>query len=149
MTIATQDTGATDNTTEGGVFYFSDAFFKRIEAKGAEKLPAEPEPKESEEEEERGDQTDEGTEGEEEETPTEPEEATEEGQETEEDGEDEDPEASKAKKDAGDDVIVKIKVGDKEHEVPVKDLKRLYGQEASLTRKSQEVAAQRKARPRA
>jgi hypothetical protein len=39
---------------------------------------------------------------------------------------------------------VKIKVGDEEHEVPVKDLSRLYGQEKSLTQKSMEVAEQRK-----
>ena len=38
---------------------------------------------------------------------------------------------------------VKVKVGDKEHEVPVKDLKRLFGQEASLTQKSQQVAQER------
>ena len=35
----------------------------------------------------------------------------------------------------------KIKVGDVEHEVPVSQLKRLFGQEASLTQKSQAVAA--------
>lgn len=44
-----------------------------------------------------------------------------------------------------DESFVKIKVGDEELEVPVKDLKRLHGQEAALTRKSQEVAAVRKA----
>lgn len=44
-----------------------------------------------------------------------------------------------------DETYVKVKVGDEEKEVSVKDLKRLYGQEASLTQKSQEVAAQRKA----
>src|SRR5574337_861891 len=142
MTIATQDTGATDNTTEGGIFDAADAFFKRIEGKGAEKLPEDEEPEESEEEKVE-DQTDEEVESEEEETPTEDDSEPdgEETEETDEETEDEDP---KAKKDAGDDVIVKIKVGDKEHEVPVKDLKRLYGQEAALTRKSQEVAAQRK-----
>jgi len=43
-----------------------------------------------------------------------------------------------------DDVFVKIKVGDQELEIPVKDLKRLHGQEAALTRKGQEVAEQRK-----
>jgi hypothetical protein len=43
-----------------------------------------------------------------------------------------------------DDTYVKVKVGNEEKEVSVKDLKRLYGQEASLTQKSQEVAAQRK-----
>jgi hypothetical protein len=39
---------------------------------------------------------------------------------------------------------VKIKVGEEEHEVPAKELKRLFGQEAALTRRSQEVAEQRK-----
>lgn len=38
----------------------------------------------------------------------------------------------------------KIKVGDEEHEVPVSQLKRLFGQEASLTQKSQAIAAQQK-----
>src|SRR5512139_509631 len=38
---------------------------------------------------------------------------------------------------------VKVKVGEQEHEVPVKDLKRLFGQEASLTQKSQQVAQER------
>jgi hypothetical protein len=46
---------------------------------------------------------------------------------------------------ADDETYVKIKVGDEEHEVPVKELQRLYGQEASLTKKSMEVAEQRKA----
>lgn len=44
-----------------------------------------------------------------------------------------------------DETYVKVKIGDEEKEVSVKDLKRLYGQEASLTRKSQEVADQKKA----
>jgi hypothetical protein len=47
--------------------------------------------------------------------------------------------------DNDDETYVKVKVGDEEKEVSVKALKRLYGQEASLTQKSQEVAAQRKA----
>jgi hypothetical protein len=42
-----------------------------------------------------------------------------------------------------DDVFVKVKEGDTEHTVSIKDLKRLYGQEAALTRKSQEVATAR------
>lgn len=41
-------------------------------------------------------------------------------------------------------VKVKIKVGDEELTASIKDLKRLYGQEAALTKKSQEVAAKRK-----
>ena len=44
---------------------------------------------------------------------------------------------------APENAVVKIKVGDEEVIASVKDLKRLYGQEAALTRKSQEVAQQR------
>lgn len=51
----------------------------------------------------------------------------------------------KKRKYAEDDVFVKIKVGDEEHAVPVKELQRLYGQEASLTKKSMEVAEKRRA----
>lgn len=43
-----------------------------------------------------------------------------------------------------DEYITTVKVGDSEHEVSVKDLKRLYGQEKSLTQKSQQVAELRK-----
>lgn len=43
-----------------------------------------------------------------------------------------------------DDAYVKIKVDGQEVEASIKDLKRLYGQEAALTRKSQEVAEIRK-----
>ena len=43
-----------------------------------------------------------------------------------------------------DNVKVKIKVGDEELSASIKDLKRLYGQEAALTKKSQEVAQKRK-----
>jgi hypothetical protein len=51
--------------------------------------------------------------------------------------------------DEGDDeapaeTLVKIKVGEEEHEVPVSKLTRLYGQEAALTKKSMEVAETRK-----
>jgi hypothetical protein len=46
---------------------------------------------------------------------------------------------------AADDAIVEVKVGDETHRIPVKDLKRLAGQEAALTRRSQEVAAERTA----
>jgi hypothetical protein len=43
-----------------------------------------------------------------------------------------------------DDMLVEIPVDGEHKQVSVKDLKRLYGQEASLTRKSQELASQRK-----
>jgi len=46
---------------------------------------------------------------------------------------------------ASDDAVVRIKVDGEDRTVPVKDLKRLFGQEQALTRKSQEVAQARKA----
>lgn len=59
---------------------------------------------------------------------------------------DEDADDDEKRKYADDDAAyVKITVGDESHEVPVKDLKRLWGQEAALTQKSQEVADRRKA----
>ena len=65
------------------------------------------------------------------------EEQGEEEDEQEEDGDDQN------KVEASDDAVVKIKIGDESRTVAVKDLKRLYGQEAALTRKSQEVAQAR------
>lgn len=46
---------------------------------------------------------------------------------------------------ASDDATVSIKVGEETHKVAVKDLKRLFGQEAALTKRSQEVATEREA----
>ena len=43
-----------------------------------------------------------------------------------------------------DDTLVELTIDGESKQASIKDLKRLYGQEASLTRKSQEVAAQRK-----
>lgn len=80
-------------------------------------------------------------------TETEGDEGSEETPETEGDeGEEEAPEEKPADKKYvdSDDIFVKVKDGDTVHDVPVKDLKRLFGQEASLTRKSQEVAEQRR-----
>jgi hypothetical protein len=56
-------------------------------------------------------------------------------------------EEQKAKKfvEIDDNTFVKVKVGDEEIEVPVKDLTRVHGQEAAVTRKSQEAAEKRKA----
>jgi hypothetical protein len=65
-------------------------------------------------------------------------------EEVEEGEEDQQEEAAEDKYVDDDNVKVKVKVGDEELVVSVKDLKRLYGQEASLTRKSQEVAQKRK-----
>jgi len=53
-------------------------------------------------------------------------------------------EAEEARKLSNDD-LVSVTVDGETHQVPAKKLARLYGQEASLTRKSQELATQRKA----
>lgn len=53
--------------------------------------------------------------------------------------------ADKKYVDLDDRTYAKVKVGDEELEVPVKDLTRLYGQEQALTKRSQAVADQRKA----
>lgn len=61
-----------------------------------------------------------------------------------EDGEEESEDKASARKYVDDDEsVAKIKVGDEEHEVAVKDLKRLWGQESALTKKSQELATLR------
>jgi hypothetical protein len=59
------------------------------------------------------------------------------------DAEDED-EEKKSSKVASDDAEVVVTVDGEERRVSVKDLKRLYGQEAALTRKSQAVATKQK-----
>jgi hypothetical protein len=79
-----------------------------------------------------------------EETP-EDEDAEEDGEGSDENEEGDDDEAKAKKFTDSDDVYTKVTVDGQEHEVSIKDLKRLYGQEASLTRKSQEVANERKA----
>lgn len=113
----------------------------------SEKPEVKPESEETTEEVAPEDESTEETETEEDDT--DPEEETEEETEddTEEESEDEgeeDEEKSEAKKTLDDDAEVEIKVDDEVKKVSVKDLKRLWGQEASLTRKSQEVAAKRK-----
>lgn len=62
-----------------------------------------------------------------------------------EDGDDDDDDDKPAKKYVeDDDSFVKVKVGDEEHEIPVRDLKRLAGRDAALTQKEMEVASLRK-----
>jgi hypothetical protein len=56
---------------------------------------------------------------------------------------DDDNDEGDAPVEASDDAVVKLTVDGEDIQIPVKDLKRLYGQEASLTRKSQEVAQKR------
>jgi hypothetical protein len=84
-------------------------------------------------------------------TPQETEETTEddleieETEDSEKDPEEAPAEEPKAKRVVSEDDEVVVKVDGEEKRVSVKDLQRLYGQEASLTRKSQELAAHRKA----
>lgn len=95
--------------------------------------------------EEEEDETEEATEDTEDDTdPEETEEDTDDDTEEESDEGDEEEEKSKAKKTLDDDAEVEIKVDNEVKKVSVKELKRLWGQEAALTRKNQEVAAKRK-----
>lgn len=121
----------------------ADDFFRRIVSDA-------PEPSEDEEEEETeesaADETEEPEEDSDEnpESDEEPEET--EGDEDEEEADDTEEPDEKPKKvvEASEDAVVKIKVDGQEVTATVKDLKRLYGQEASLTRKSQEAAETKK-----
>jgi hypothetical protein len=143
MPVATQ-TGA---ITDEGDFDAADAFLERMKTTA-------PEPVEDDEDDNT--QTDEDSSDDQSEADGSPdegdEEADEESEETTEDDGEQDEESNDADegedkpkaKDADDKLVVKIKVDGKEHEVSVKDLKRLYGQETALNRKSQEVAAERK-----
>jgi hypothetical protein len=125
------------------------AFLKTLVPPDAEK-PS-PEDNEEDDEEETSEDT---TEDDGDETSEEPPEEDEpedeegdEGEEDDEDGEEKEGDPKKGKRvvlEANADAVVKHKVDGKEVEIPVKDLTRLYGQEASLTRKSQELAAQKK-----
>lgn len=90
----------------------------------------------TEEEDEDDTQSDpEETEQDEDEDPSDDEESSDDGEE----------EEAPSPREVTDDDEVKVRVGDEEHSVKVKDLKRLFGQEAALTKKSQALAAERKA----
>lgn len=120
----------------------ADNFLRHLTKKDA----SEPSDKEEEGEDTEEDATETEEEAEEETSEETPEEDTEEdSEETEEDTDEEteDTTDSKAKKPTvieSEDALVKIKVDGQEVTASIKDLKRLYGQEASLTRKSQEAA---------
>jgi hypothetical protein len=119
----------------------AEGFLKGWEAEDNESSPSPPE--EDTEAPESTEQED--TEGEEEEA-VDSEEVEEDPEEDSEETEDEDEEeeSTSKKKVLDDDSLVEVKVDDEVLKVSVKDLKRLYGQEASLTKKSQQVAATRK-----
>ena len=67
---------------------------------------------------------------------------TEDGDEDEVDTEDD--EDSKDEKVLTEDALVEVKVGEETNQVSVKELTRLYGQEKSLTQKSQQLSSQKK-----
>jgi phosphotransferase system HPr-like phosphotransfer protein len=92
---------------------------------------------------EESEETEDETEDEESDEETEdPDEELEETEDSDEESEDDDQEVEEI--DLSDDTLVEITVDGESKQASIKDLKRLYGQEASLTRKSQEAASQRK-----
>lgn len=123
-----------------------DAFMNALfgdEADEAKDAPKEPSEEDTESETTQEHNDDEANDSDDsEETPEDEENEGDEGEENDEES-DEDPASKKKFADDGDETYVKIKVGEEEHEVKVTDLKRLWGQEAALTRKSQEVATQK------
>jgi hypothetical protein len=94
-------------------------------------------PKANEEIEETSEETPEETEDDSEGEPSE-------DDETEADETEEEPAGKRVVLEPDADAVIKHKVDGKEIEIPVKDLTRLYGQEAALTRKSQETAELKK-----
>lgn len=116
----------------------ADDFFRRIVA-DAEQPSADQE--EEEDTEDNDDETDDSNDTDDEPSETEEDTPEEDESEDEEEAEGESETEEKDQKSyASDETFVKLKVDGKEVEASVKDLKRLYGQEQSLTRKSQEAA---------
>lgn len=139
--VAAQDIEAAPQTLneDDAAAAFLSKWSEEDPAPQASEAPEEDEPSPETPEEEPEDEADEPQENEEESEEDPPEDSE---SETEEDEPAEDD--KKPKKVLEDEALVKIKVDGEELEVSVKDLKRLYGQEAALTRKSQEAAAKRK-----
>lgn len=131
MTLPSDMDGDNMNTLLDDAFDVEDAFLKKF-------LPKDDAEKLSEKEKDEDDSTDADD------TPADDDsdESPEDGAEGDEDSEDK---GQRKYADDSDETYVKIKEGDQEHEVSVRDLKRLWGQEAALTKKSQAVADQRKA----
>lgn len=124
----------------------ADQFLSRWSDEDPEKVSQTPEDEDDapeQDEAEEVEEAEESPEGDEQESEEDPQEGDEES------SEDEGAEGDEADESAepevlDDEKVVKVKVDDEELEVSVKDLKRLYGQEAALTKKSQALATQRK-----
>ena len=99
----------------------------------------------SETEEEETTETEEETDSSEEEVEENEETETEETEEVQEEPESSNEETETEQIEVSEEAQISVQVGDEEHSVQIKDLKRLYGQEKSLTHKSQALADQRKA----
>lgn len=122
----------------------TDAFFRRLVSEDATEPSEEDDEQEEETEGDEPEVTEEEPDEETSETNESPEEDEGDTEETDEETDDDTEEDETPKKKTvidSDDAVVKIKVDGEVVEASVKDLKRLYGQEASLTRKSQEAAA--------
>lgn len=149
MTIATTQQGVAANQESQAALAFTEddaaaAFLSKWSEEDPATVSESPEV-EDEESQESPEDTQEETAEDVEVEETEADHPEEDSEESTEDAEDSDEESKDAPKKAlEDEAVVKIKVGEEELDVSVKDLKRLYGQEAALTRKSQEVAAKRK-----
>lgn len=134
-----------ENTTSNSLSLSADEISDAILARweDAEK-PSEPETEDKPEvEEEQQEETNDDLQEETEEDEVEEDEDTD-PEETETDDEDEDDDVEDENPVLSDDAQVEIQVNGEKVQASVKDLKRLYGQEAALTKKSQEVATQRK-----
>ena len=137
-------------TTETLPFDPEATFMERImKAEKAAETAAETPSEQEHEEEEHEEESHEEEASHEEESDESPDESDEEETEGEDESEKEEKPKEQSKKtrvvlEADADAVVKHKVDGKDIEIPVKDLTRLYGQEASLTRKSQELADARK-----
>jgi hypothetical protein len=143
-----QNHGAGDYTGPLSVSEAADAFLTRLntqETEDAENRPSEDPDKvrrdrattEEAQDKSEAEEPEEGAEDQEDPDQEEPEDT--------EDEDDQEVEDSKPKKLADDDLEIEFTVDGETRKASVRDLKRLAGQEASLTRKSQEVAEQRKA----
>ena len=129
------DSGSVDETAEANLASWEDA----DESQPSEESELEATDESTSEEETVVEESEEEVDGETEEE-VESEEDPEESQDTDEEEAGEESEEINL----SDDTVVELQVDGETKQASLKDLKRLYGQEASLTRKSQETAAQRK-----
>ncbi len=141
MTDDTTREGVTPPVNSEGALSFDDAVNALIGSDGAEELPEDDEEGAgAEDQEETSDEDADTGEHDEDDTDDDGADPDEEVEDSDEDSEGDEDEPQVAP----DGAVVEVTVDGQTHKVSVNDLKRLYGQEAALTRKSQEVADLRK-----